>query len=546
MRFLLLLLALISLSFADCSGSISQSVPAVVGNGGGLVNVTVSLMEGNGNAYVSVYPRVGFTTQQSIAQAAGYALAVTGRECDVLVDFGPAGTSMIEGPSAGTALAVMTYALLENKTLRDDTVITGTIDEMGRVGMVGGLYEKAKGAALRGAEYFITPVEGFYEMLLLRNMEESYGIKVLQAKTVQEVIGFMTENRTIEQEGLVVEDREVPDLPDYVFPDQSFTGVAERMIDAEEEMLLSLPEGENDTAAIKSFFTNELERQRAIRDKGYLFSAANEAFLNYIDIATVKVILTGDPDLSRKKGEAAICLENVERPGLTDSNFQWVIGSDLRRSWAMERLESINATEDMLIEESYMAYNELMFSRAWCIVAESLLDAAPEGGTEIDESAWKQIAEDKIMEAREVVGEGGALEKLDSAELSFDEGRYGAAIYDSVYVIETSKAGDMDPANATELVMEDRVSLWGQVYQSHAAFLLAQNRTQAAYSTAMYAYGLDEATALMADAMVPAEEESEPQQNDIALLGIVIGCISFLLIVLHLLMVRRKHGNKRA
>jgi hypothetical protein len=35
-----MLLAL-PLSSASCSGSISQYVPAVVGNGGGLVNVTV-------------------------------------------------------------------------------------------------------------------------------------------------------------------------------------------------------------------------------------------------------------------------------------------------------------------------------------------------------------------------------------------------------------------------------------------------------------------------------------------------------------------------
>ncbi|MEW6748514.1 MAG: S16 family serine protease [Candidatus Micrarchaeota archaeon] len=550
MRLFLLLLGMIAIASADCSGSISQSVPAVVGNGGGLVNVTISLAEGPGTAYATTDPRVGYTTQASIEQAAAYALAITGKECDVLVDFSDARsvTSLIEGPSAGTAIAVMTYALLEDKALREDTVMTGSIDPLGRVGAVGGLYEKAKGAAYKGARYFITPVEGFYEALLLRGMEENYGITILQARTVQEVIGFMTENMTIAQTGITVEEREVPDLPDYHFPDRSFRGVAQRMIDAEEDAVLLLPENENDTAAIKSYFTNEVKRQGAISDNGYLFSAANEAFLNYIDIETVKAILADDVDLARRKGEASICLENLERPAITDANFQWVIGADLREAWGMERLGSINATEDLLVEEEYAAYNELMYSQAWCIVAESLLAQAPSGGTPIDEGAWKGIAERKLAEAREAAGESGSSEKLDSAERSFAEGRYGAAIYDSVYVIETSDVGEIDDQNLSGLVGEERISLWGQVYQSHAAFMLAQNMSEGAYSTARYAYGLDEATVEMAQAMGPAVQE-EPQERsgeaDILYIGAAVGGVLFLLIVL-LLLRGRTHGDNRS
>ena len=209
--------------------------------------------------------------------------------------------------------------------------------------------------------------------------------------------------------------------------------------------------------------------------------------------------------------------------------------------------ENETLAQKLLIEEKYVTYNELMYARAWCIVAESLLAAAPEEGIQLDESSWKDIAEERLTEAREAASEGGAMEKLESAERSFDNGHYGAAIYDSVYVIENSRAGEIDDENLTLLVAEERVSLWGQVYQSHAAFLLEQNQSVAAYKTAAYAVGLDEATVEMAKAMIPIleEEEQVSEEEDIVpLILVAVGSISFLLIVLLLFMKRGKHGNK--
>jgi len=551
MRFLLLLLLSLSLSFPDCSGQMSRFVPAVVGDGGGVVNVTISLADGPGRAFVSVQPRTGTMTQESIGQAAELASRLSGETCDVLVDFGSDGrTSYIDGPSAGTAITVMTYALLEGKDVRSDAIITGAVDEAGDVLPVGGLYEKAKGAAGKGAAYFVTPVESFYEMLLLRDVERAYGLKVIQARTIEEVIGFMTENRTIEQRPLDVEGRKAPDIPYYDFPDpEGFTSIAEGMITAEEGLVSSLPEGENDTAEVKSFYSNEVERQKGIVDKGYLFSAANEAFLDYVDIATIKVILLGDPDIPRRKGETSICLANLDRPPMTDQNFQYMVGADLRRSWAEGRLEAVNLSGDMLVEERYVAYNELMYAEAWCLVAQGIVGASPEGGTEIDEGAWKDIAKGMLSEAENAGdGDGDLKEKLDSARLSFDEKRYGAAIYDSVYVIENSKeAPELEGVDMGALVLENRSSLWGRVYQSHAAFLLAQNNSKAAYKTAMYAKALDAATERMDRVMMPAsggDGDEKPSSDERAsMLIVAVAAVSIFLFVLLLIYMRRRNDG---
>ena len=78
---LLYMLLLLSAAFASsiapapilsapyCNGTISQYVPAVVGTGGGLVNVTLELIpsrDGNGIVYAGVYPTLGVSTQESI------------------------------------------------------------------------------------------------------------------------------------------------------------------------------------------------------------------------------------------------------------------------------------------------------------------------------------------------------------------------------------------------------------------------------------------------------------------------------------------------
>ncbi len=63
---------------------------------------------------------------------------------------------LIEGKSAGVAIAVLLYALLENKEINKSVVVTGAIDENGNVGKVGGIEAKAEAAA-KVAKLFLVP-----------------------------------------------------------------------------------------------------------------------------------------------------------------------------------------------------------------------------------------------------------------------------------------------------------------------------------------------------------------------------------------------------
>ncbi len=559
MRIPLALILLLSVSLA-CEGQISQYVPAVVGSDGGLVNVTIRLAPGDGDVYVNVQPRVGMMTQESVENAVYYAYAASGKgeACDVFVTFeAQPSTTFIEGPSAGTALAVMTYALFENESMREDTIITGSIDRSGNVGPVGGLYEKAKGAAGMGARYFITPVETLYETLLLEEVESQYDITILEARNVDEVIAFMIESKDIEQEPLLTRKREIPSLPSYDYSGmEAFGSIAREMITLEEEVLDIVDESSTETVEIKDFFMNEVQRQESILEDGYLFSAANEAFLNYIDISTINIIIAGDVDLPRKKGDIGKCLTGISRPAATDENFEWVVGADLRQAWAYDRLESTEIDGNLLIEEKFVKYNELMYGDAWCKVAKELLSAAPEGGVELDESSWKPLAEYRLAQARAMgTTSDETLSRLSIAEKSYGRGLYGAAIYDAVYVIMTEEArselsdGVIADEEVPGMLNETRGSLWGRVYHSHAAFLYQMNETDAAYRILRLAEGLDEATDDMIAESRPAQavQEEEPAEQGCSFLYTTTVVLSTFLFVLVLIIIGRMigHGHQK-
>ena len=561
MRIPLVLILLLAVSLA-CDGQISQYVPAVVGSDGGLVNVTVRLAPGEGNVYVNVQPRIGMMTQESVENAVSYASAASGRGqgCDVFVTFeARPSTTFIEGPSAGTALAAMTYALFENETMRNDTIITGSIDRSGNVGPVGGLYEKARGAAEMGARYFITPVETIYETLLLEEVESQYGITILEARQVDEVIAFMLENKSIEQKPLVARKREIPSLPSYDYTGmEAFKSIASDMITLEEDVLEIVDESSTETVEIKEFFRNEVQRQEGMLDDGYLFSAANEAFLNYIDISTINIIISGDVDLPRKKGDIGKCLTGISRPAVTDENFEWVVGADLRQAWAYDRLEGTDIDGGLLIEEKFVKYNGLMYGDAWCRVATELLSAAPEGGRELDESFWKPLAELRLAQARAMgTTSDETLSRLSIAEKSYGKGLYGAAIYDAVYVIKTEEArsalsdGVLAEEEVPKMLNETRSSLWGRVYHSHAAFLHQMNESNTAYITLRLAEGLDEATDEMIAESQPVQAvqqpEEEPPAQDCSYLYITTVVVSTFLFVLLLIIILRAigHGHQR-
>ncbi|MGV8084884.1 MAG: S16 family serine protease [Candidatus Bilamarchaeum sp.] len=499
--------------FAACIGSVSHYVPAVVGNSGGLVNVTITLANGSGNTYISIYPRIGTMTQDSIDTAISYAKKISNynQTCDMYLTFGEPNTEgLIDGPSAGASLTTMIYALINNAPLRQDTIITGTIDSMGNVGPVGGVYEKVKGAAARGAKFFISPRESVYDMLLLKKLEVQYGIKIMQAETEDEILGFMINNRAIAEPDTISKNRPIPQVPAYNSSGiEVFRSVSAAFLEKEIREIEKLGDSNEQAAAIRSFYQNEIRRQQTMLDKGYYFSAANEAFLNYIDMMTVEAIDSPRIDINKKKINVTNCLNNLPNKTMTETNFELIIGAELRKSWGLNNIKKVEIKDTDLAEDKYSQYNTLSYSQAWCEVAVELIKAVNNTNTsnQVNEALLKDQSKEMLQKAVEAFGNStdeDLKSRLNIATESDKKGKYGASIFDSVYVIEMSKLANQGRVSASDikdragqLLNETRISLWGKVYQSQAAFLYNDGDYSGSYKIARMASGLDEAVEKM-------------------------------------------------
>ncbi|RLI98444.1 MAG: hypothetical protein DRP00_01925 [Candidatus Aenigmatarchaeota archaeon] len=150
---------------------VSLKIPAVDNKGNGVVTtLKVEAKPGEGRTLVNIDQLLFWIdTQHSIRLAKRVAENVTGIDLSHvdLVYAIETNASIIEGPSAGAAITVATIAAIENRTINESVMMTGTINHDGTIGPVGGIVAKAKAAKDVGAKLFLVPegqaVQTYYE-----------------------------------------------------------------------------------------------------------------------------------------------------------------------------------------------------------------------------------------------------------------------------------------------------------------------------------------------------------------------------------------------
>lgn len=194
-------------------------VPAVDAAGNGVVGKIRTYVEpGSGQILVNIDVLTGFLTQDSIKTAAQVASDFTNLSLDE-VDItykAEVNATAIEGPSGGAALTIATIFALQDLSLPSGIMITGTIEENGEIGTVGGILEKAKAAKADGASLFLVPQgqgtaeeinkerkceekegPGFaYEYCTIQyiskkvSISEELGINVIEVSDIYEAMGY--------------------------------------------------------------------------------------------------------------------------------------------------------------------------------------------------------------------------------------------------------------------------------------------------------------------------------------------------------------------
>lgn len=142
--------------------SVDISVPAVDEEGRGVATqLTVETGPGTGRILTNIDKLLFWVdTQESIQTAKAIAENYTGINTgtmDLIYTITTDNATIIGGPSAGAALTLATIAALEHRQLNSSVMITGTINEGGSIGPIGGVLEKAKAARDAGAVLFLVP-----------------------------------------------------------------------------------------------------------------------------------------------------------------------------------------------------------------------------------------------------------------------------------------------------------------------------------------------------------------------------------------------------
>lgn len=127
---------------------------------GGTADAYLEVKHGSGRIFLDSFPLTKIDTQISTRYANEVACDYLNMDCSRYDFFYTirAGSTIVGGPSASASLTVLTIAALKDLELRNDTVMTGTINSGGSIGPVGGVFKKALAAEKAGFKRVLVPL----------------------------------------------------------------------------------------------------------------------------------------------------------------------------------------------------------------------------------------------------------------------------------------------------------------------------------------------------------------------------------------------------
>lgn len=201
----------------DYEHTVKTKFVAVDEQGKGVVaDLVTEVRDGHGLVLVNINDLLAdISTQYSARVAAAVASNYTKIDVstlDIIYNLKSA-AGVVAGQSAGSIMAVSAIAALQNKTLRDDVIITGSINPAGDLVDAGGLKAKAEAAKRGNARLFLVPKGSGSTVLnltrektcgpfgekvycvvsyegALMNIGEEFGLDVIEVETVEEAMEY--------------------------------------------------------------------------------------------------------------------------------------------------------------------------------------------------------------------------------------------------------------------------------------------------------------------------------------------------------------------
>lgn len=325
---------------------------------GVIVDLDLTITDGSGKVFIETYPLSQIDTQISLRVAKIIACKISEKYCPAK-DFAyslKTTTPVVAGPSAGAAMALLTWASLENKKLNTDIIMTGTINSGGAVGIVGSVKEKIKAAEDAGLKKVLIP-RGEANGTELAEYGKNLNITVIEISNIEQAYEIFT-NEKISYPRLTVDSRysdimktlntEICRRTEKIKEQLSEenTIIKEQGLNLSREAELLSLKGKYYSSASRCFGANVYLRDALLRESEIDFEKEKENVKN--DLKRLELEINSTKITNLGKLEAVMIIR--ERIFDARKNLQEVNSTDSTRelSYAIERTYSANAWKKFL------------------------------------------------------------------------------------------------------------------------------------------------------------------------------------------------------
>jgi len=448
-----------------------------------------------------------------------------------------ANASEVDGPSAGAAMTLLAYSLLSEKALSNEIGLTGTINNDGSIGVVGGVYPKAKTASEIGIKLLMIPRGEANQVIkedgkvksinLLSYAPEKLGLKVVEVTTIDDVIKYAySDISQIKVDTNITQFSFVPEATTYPKSLEAMKEISKEYIRrAKNSIDNAKKELETTTLedAVRSAFYPQLgvaerniEMSKIFLDQNYLYSAANYSFNARVlagtieEIAKSPTLLNKDSKIIESKIYSLrqeINLVKQQTDFIPLGRVEWIIGAQQRLAYSENALNKIISSRDnidwsevndadiqaMLFDQVY----DYVSAKAWMEVAGDFLKEGKKAKTKKQSTYTTEftlMVKNKLDNIQQKLEDSNApidvldeaLRRYNSAKISFDNNFIFAALYDS-YFAESFIDAEIERKNLTENELEERIdlihqrsdsidSIWANMFLNHSKFFLENSK----------------------------------------------------------------------
>ncbi|MBR9676200.1 hypothetical protein GOV05_04275 [Candidatus Woesearchaeota archaeon] len=328
---------------------------------GSVADLFIDIKPGSGRVFIDTYPFTKLDTQFTTRYAKQVACDYTNTDCDEYDFFYTikAGSTIIGGPSAGAATALLTAAMLEDKLIPRSISVTGTISSGGLIGPVGGIEEKVKAATKKGITTVYIPKIHNLNGTNITTLSEEYDVEIIEV--------FSFDDLYLDVFGGIPK----PDVE--IIPSKTYTeamkSISENLCDDANNLLIFLKDDNNTNSSVIN--SSEALYNKSINETNTndFYSAASYCFGAATRLETQRMKLLNDSELNEELLNAStkylIFLNQIDEKRIRSfTDLQAFMITRERLSEAAQSLFSINTSNITSSDRADLAYSIMRLNSA--------------------------------------------------------------------------------------------------------------------------------------------------------------------------------------